>query len=200
MNINTNKTQFVRVASMAILMLGAASAHAHPGHGTQDFAAGLAHPFGGLDHLLAMIAVGVWSAAGLPAGRRATGPGVFLAMLLVGALAAKVGIQLPGVEVAIAASVAVLGAMLLMGTRCGLLPGLLLIATAALFHGLAHGAEMLSGQAFAAYAGGFVLGSTALHGAGLVAGATLARLPAWTSRAMASLMATTGLLMLATRV
>ena len=200
MNINIHQSRFVRATGIAILMLGAASAQAHPGHGTEDFAAGLAHPFGGIDHLLAMIAVGIWSAAVPPIGRRAIGPGVFLAMLLVGALATTSGIQLPGVEVAIAGSVAVLGAMLLMGTRCGLLPGLLLIAAAAVFHGLAHGAEMLAGQAFAAYAGGFMLGSAALHAVGLVAGTTLARLPAWTGHAMATLLAATGLLMLATRV
>ncbi len=200
MNINMNKTRFVRATGFAILMLGAATAQAHPGHGTEDFAAGLAHPFGGLDHLLAMIAVGIWSAAVLPAGRRAMGPGVFLAMLLVGALAGTAGIQLSGVEVAISASVVALGAMLLRGTRTRLLPGLLMIATAAVFHGLAHGAEMLSGQAFAAYAGGFMLGSAALHGAGLAMGGVLARLPAWTGRAIASLLAATGLMMLAARV
>jgi urease accessory protein len=115
-------------------------------------------------------------------------------------LAAVAGLQMPGVEVAIAGSVAVLGAMLAMGRRTGLAAGLLLIAAAALLHGIAHGSEMMSGQTFAAYAGGFMLGSGLLHGAGLAGGAALARLPAWTARAVASLIAASGLLMLATRV
>jgi urease accessory protein len=198
--MNIDKMKFLRTAGIGTLMLRAACAQAHPGHGTLDFAAGLAHPFGGLDHLLAMVAVGVWSAAVLPAGRRAIGPAVFLAALLAGALAAVAGLQMPGVEVAIAGSVAVLGAMLAMGRRTGLAAGLLLIAAAALLHGIAHGSEMMSGQTFAAYAGGFMLGSGLLHGAGLAGGAALARLPAWTARAVASLIAASGLLMLATRV
>jgi urease accessory protein len=198
--MNIDKMKFLRTTGIAILTLRAACAQAHPGHGTLEFAAGLAHPFGGLDHLLAMVAVGIWSAAVLPAGRRAIGPAVFLSALLAGALAAAAGLQVPGVEVAIAGSVAVLGAMLALGRRTGLVPGLLLLAAAAVLHGLAHGSEMISGQTFAAYAGGFMLGSAALHGAGLAAGAALTRLPAWTGRALASLMAASGLLMLATRV
>ena len=72
----------------AALLAAATAASAHTGHGTHSLAEGLAHPFG-LDHLLAMVAVGLWSATALPASRRAAGPLLFLALMVVGAAAGR---------------------------------------------------------------------------------------------------------------
>lgn len=194
------KSHFLQSLGAVALLLTTASAQAHTGHGTEGFAAGLAHPFMGLDHLLAMVAVGIWSMAVLPKAFRLAGPMVFIAILLVGALTAMAGVVLPQVELGIAASVAVLGAMLLMARRIGLVAGLTMLAVAALLHGYAHGTELVSGQSFAAYAAGFMLGSAALHGAGLGAGVALQRLPVWVGRSVAALMGASGLVMLATRL
>ncbi len=194
------KSNFLQSLGAVALLLTTASAQAHTGHGTEGFAAGLAHPFMGLDHLLAMVAVGIWSMAVLPKAFRFAGPMVFIAMLLVGALTAMAGVLLPQVESGIAVSVAVLGAMLLMARRIGVAAGLTIVAVAAVFHGFAHGAELAAGHSFAAYAAGFMLGSAALHGAGLGAGVVLQRLPVWVGRSVATLLGASGLLMLATRL
>ncbi|MBA3057236.1 MAG: HupE/UreJ family protein [Gammaproteobacteria bacterium] len=194
------KSNFLQSLGAVALLLTTASAQAHTGHGTEGFAAGLSHPFMGLDHLLAMVAVGIWSMAILPKALRFAGPMVFIAMLLVGALTAMAGVLLPQVESGIAVSVAVLGAMLLMARRIGLVAGLTIVAVAAVFHGYAHGAELAAGHSFAAYAAGFMLGSAALHGAGFGAGVVLQRLPVWVGRSVAALLGASGLLMLATRL
>lgn len=194
------RIQFLQSLAAVPLLLTTASVQAHTGHSTESFATGLAHPFMGMDHVLAMVAVGIWSMAVLPKAFRLAGPKVFMAMLLVGALTAMAGVVLPAVELGIAASVAVLGAMLLMARRIGLVAGFTMLAVAALLHGYAHGAEQVSGQSFAAYAAGFMLGSAALHAAGLAAGVALQRLPVWVGRSVAALMGGSGLLMLATRL
>lgn len=194
-----NKTS-LRAIGAAALSLTAVAAHAHPGHGADGLAAGLAHPFLGLDHLLAMAAVGLWSAAAFPRGRRAVGPAVFLALLLAGALLALAGVALPFVEVGVAASVLMLGLLMLGGRRVPLAVGVSLVAGAALLHGHAHGSELATGQSFAAYATGFMLGSALLHGVGLGAGAGLQRLQGWAWRAVAALIGASGLVMLAARV
>jgi urease accessory protein len=194
------KSNILQSLGAMALLLTTASAQAHTGHGTEGFAAGLAHPFMGLDHLLAMVAVGIWSMAVLPKVFHLAGPIVFIAMLLVGALTAMAGVVLPQVELSIAVSVAVLGAMLLMVRRIGLVAGLIMLAVAAVFHGYAHGAELVAGHSFASYATGFMLGSAALHGTGLGAGVVLKRLPVWVGRSAAALIGASGLVMLATRL
>lgn len=84
MQIQTTRSARARVSSAAKGLAAvaafavASAAQAHPGHGAESFAAGLAHPFGGLDHLLAMVAVGMWSVVALPKAWRTAGPAVFL--------------------------------------------------------------------------------------------------------------------------
>jgi urease accessory protein len=151
------------------LLAAATAASAHTGHGTHSLAEGLAHPFG-LDHLLAMVAVGLWSATALPARLRASGPLVFLALMAAGAAAGAAGLALPLVEAAIALSVSVLGAMLLAPRALPAGLGLALVAAAAGLHGLAHGAEQPFGAAFGSYAAGFLFTTAALHGLGLFIG------------------------------
>ncbi len=163
----------------------AAAASAHPGHGTASWASGLAHPLGP-DHLLAMVSVGLWSMAVLPAGRRITGPAVFMLALLIGAAAGAAGHVLAWIEPAIALSVAVLGTMLLAPRALPIWAGAIAIALAGLLHGLAHGAELPAGAAFGGYASGFLLATAALHAAGLSLGAVLLRLPAWVWRLAAA--------------
>ena len=145
---------------------------AHTGQGeAHDFLHGLLHPLFGLDHALAMTAVGAlaWSMGGrarvlLPAG--------FLAMLIAGLISGPMGFVLPHVETAVAATVAAMGVLLLAERRLPL--ALPLVCLFGIFHGNAHGAELQSAT-MAAQAGGFVLGTACLHAAGIaIAAATTA--------------------------
>lgn len=123
-----------------ILLLGASStAFAHPGHDVSGLAAGLMHPFSGLDHLLAMVAVGLWAAQGntkKPGGRKIwLLPATFMTMLAVGAAAAMHWQSLPLIEAGIATSVLALGLLIALSMQ---LPAMLSVAITALF-GLLHG-------------------------------------------------------------
>jgi urease accessory protein len=189
-----------RVAAAAALALAAGVAQAHEGHGALDLAAGLAHPFAGLDHLLAMIAVGVWSAAALPAAQRLAGPAFFLLALLAGAF---IGVQTGAgayIEPGVALSVTLFGVLLLARRRLPAVAGLALVAAAGVLHGVAHGAEWAADTSFAAYAAGFMLGSALLHAAGLAAGSWLACVPVWVWRVQAAGVGAAGLFMFASRI
>jgi len=150
------------------------SAMAHTGHGTHSLMEGLVHPFGP-DHLLAMVAVGVWSVSALPARQAWQGPATFLLALVLSAVAGASGVTLPFLEHAIALSVSLFGLMLIVATQP--VPkgfGLGLIAVAASLHGLAHGAETPD-TGFAGYAAGFLLTTAALHLSGVGLGLGLRR-------------------------
>ncbi len=192
-----NVKSILRQAGIA-LALGAVSvaASAHTGHGTHGFFAGLEHPMG-LDHLLAMVAVGVWSAAALPAGRKAWGPMAFIAALIGGAVLGTQGVALPLVESAIAMSVVLFGLMLVLARRLPVAAGLTVVAASAALHGLAHGAELPNGASFAAYAAGFVLTTAALHTSGLSLGLWLQRRQAWLWSALGLAVSASGLVLLA---
>lgn len=164
-----------RAAAASSLLALAGTASAHIGHETHGFLAGIEHPLGA-DHLLAMLAVGVWSVLALPAQRAWQGPAAFMAALVASAALGARGVTLPYLEHAIAASVVVFGVMLVMATRR--VPaafGLATIAAAASLHGLAHGAEAPGASGFAAYAAGFLLTTAALHAGGLGVGVLLGR-------------------------
>jgi urease accessory protein len=157
------------------------SAHAHVGHGTSSWMEGLLHPFG-VDHLLAMVAVGVWSVQALPGARAWLGPAAFMLALMGGALVGGSGWTIPWVEAAIAASVVVFGVMLMIAYRP--LPrtlGLGLIAMGAWLHGLAHGTEAPPTD-FVGYAAGFLLTTLALHLGGVAVGLWLHRWQPRTAR------------------
>ena len=171
---------------LALLWLGApALALAHPGEAAHahGFAAGLAHPFTGLDHLLAMLALGVWSALG--ARRVALAPLAFGAALLAGA---AFGVPLPVVEPMIAASLLGLGLLLAGGTRLPALAGAGVAALFGVFHGAAHGQE-LSGPAALA---GMAAASLLLQGAGLLLGRLLRERAAWLPRLAGTVLALFG--------
>jgi urease accessory protein len=148
---------------LAVVLCLPATALAHPGHGGNGFLGGFAHPFLGLDHLLAMAMVGTWSVLH---GRRVwQAPALFMAMLAIGAVAGQGGIALPGLEPMVAASVVLLGLMLAMPLRLDENLALGLIGGFAFCHGLAHGSALSSGTHVLA---GMLLGSAVLHGIGML--------------------------------
>ena len=147
---------------------------AHPGHRDEgQFLAGLGHPVGGGDHLLAMVALGLLAAQ---IGGRAMWalPAAFIGSMVAGGLAGFGGLTFPGVEPMILASVIILGALVALAAR---LPLRVLVPGVALFgfaHGWAHGAEGPA-QGLAAYALGFAIATVALHLAGIKIGKLLER-------------------------
>jgi urease accessory protein len=156
-------------AGMTLALLGAGSeaAQAHTGlEHAVSFAAGFAHPWSGLDHMLAMVAVGLW--AGLNGGRALWAwPAAFVGMMTVGGVLGIAGVPMPLVEPGILASVIVFGLLVLAAARLPLAIGAALVAAFALLHGHAHGAELPADAAAASYAPGFALATTLLHAIGL---------------------------------
>lgn len=165
--------KLLRGAAAIGLMLAIGNASAHSGQGTASLFEGLAHPLVGLDHLLAMAAVGVWSTVAFDGARRWAAPLTFLAAMTLAALLAMGGLALPFVEHGIALSVVVFGAMLAFPKRVAGAPGLALVAVAAAWHGLAHGAELPAGASASAYAIGFLATTAALHAGGVGLGLAL---------------------------
>lgn len=167
-----------RFAAVALMAGVASTAHAHTGHGTHSLMEGLVHPFG-LDHLLAMVAVGVWSVSALPQGKAWQGPATFLLALVASAVLGAAGLTVPFLEHGVSLSVVLFGAMLLVASRP--MPpawGLGLIAVAASLHGLAHGSETPE-SGFAGYAIGFLVTTAALHIGGVGMGLAIKR---WLAR------------------
>lgn len=161
--------------SLALAALAAslpAAAFAHDGGAIGGLAAGAAHPLGGADHLLAMVAVGLWAAQ---AGGRAAwaAPLAFVAALAAGAGLALAGWPVPAVEPLILASVVVLGAAVALALRPALGAVLPAVALFGLAHGGAHGLEAPA-TGLAGYAAGFVLVTGALHALGFALGRLLA--------------------------
>jgi urease accessory protein len=170
----------VRIGSAAVLAAIATPAFAHTGTGPHmhGFVDGLTHPLGGLDHLLAMIAVGIWSslAAGAAAGRRVwIIPAIFVGAMLAGAGLAQSGIALPAVETAIAMSVVALGALIAAGARLPVGAGAALVALFAVFHGYAHGIEATGPMV--GYMAGFAITTAVLHATGILLGRAIAVAP-----------------------
>ena len=131
--------------------------------------AGFIHPFLGLDHVLAMLAVGLW-AAQQGGSRLWQLPVAFLSMMMLGAMLGQAGLSLPLVEAGIASSLLVLGLMLMFAIRLSIVPNMLMVGSFAIFHGYAHGAEMPQTLALIGYALGFMLATGILHGMGIALG------------------------------
>ena len=158
------------VVAFAAIASAAAPAWAHADAGRAGgFVTGLRHPVSGLDHVAAMVAVGIW---GAQMGRPAVWllPVAFPMMMAVGAAMAILGIGLPGVEVAIALSGVALGAMVLFEARPPLPAAIALVGAFAIFHGHAHGTELPAGASGLLYSIGFVVGTGLLHGCGIALG------------------------------
>lgn len=161
-----------RLATLSLglaLLPGAAFAHVGDHHGSA-FASGIGHPLGGLDHLIAMLAVGVLGGA---LGGKAVWalPAAFLGGMALGGIGGAAGLALPGVEPMILASIIVLGALLAIGLKVATAPLALLMAVFGAFHGHAHGTEGPSSD-LALYGLGFLLATAALH----LTGALIVRL------------------------
>jgi urease accessory protein len=159
---------------VAALLLVPTIAQAHPGHDITGFAPGFAHPFSGLDHLLAMLAVGLW-AAQMGGRARWAVPATFVGVMALGGVLGMAGLHLPMVESGIAASVLVLGLIIATSARLSLAAAMPLVGLFALFHGFAHGAEMPASVSGFEYAAGFMLATAALHAAGIGLGMGMQR-------------------------
>jgi urease accessory protein len=142
-----------------------AFAHVEQGQAA-GFLTGLKHPWSGLDHVLAMIAVGLWGAQlGSPALWLL--PVTFPMMMSLGAVMGLIGMGLPGVEVGIALSSLLLGGMVMGEVRPKLAVSVLLVGFFAVFHGHAHGTELPPGQSGLLYSMGFVIATGCLHAMGI---------------------------------
>ncbi|MBG6073406.1 MULTISPECIES: HupE/UreJ family protein [unclassified Polaromonas] len=191
-----------RKLTHAILLIAAGAmvtgASAHMGtdpaaHAEIGFADGLQHPFTGLDHLAAMLAVGFWSA--LSARRLWSGPLAFAAMLLAGAVMGLAGMALPAVEPMIAASLLVLGLLVALRTRLPAALAASLVGLFAIFHGVAHGTELAGAANILAPLSGMLLATLALHAIGLGLGLSF-RPSTWGSRLAGTGVAALGLTLL----
>ena len=147
------------------LFLSPAVAFAHAGNDNSGLMAGLAHPVFGLDHLLAMLAVGLWAAQQSGAARWAL-PLTFVATMLIGGLLGFNGLEIPLMETGIAASVLAFGLLVAVAIRLPLVISIALTALFAVTHGVAHGLELPDLASPFGYAIGFIVATAALHAIG----------------------------------
>jgi urease accessory protein len=159
------RAKHITMAAALILMASPAEAHIKQGEAT-GFLSGLSHPVSGLDHIIAMVAVGLWGAQlGAPAIWLL--PVTFPIVMAFGGFLGLIGIPLPGVEIGIALSGVLLGAMVLFEIKAPLYLAAALVGIFGLYHGHAHGAELPPGEDGLLYSLGFVLATGALHAAGI---------------------------------
>ena len=166
----------LRLAAASLALVAVPTiALAHPGHeGAPGFIHGLLHPLGGLDHILAMVAVGLFAAR---LGGRALWlvPASFVATMAVAGVAGTTGFALPYVEAGIALSILVLGAAIALDMTMPVAAAMGLVAFFAIFHGHAHGAEMPQTMSGLAYGAGFVAATAGLHALGIGLGLFIGR-------------------------
>jgi urease accessory protein len=163
----------LRLSAAAALALIPAIASAHPGHeGAAGLAHGFMHPLGGIDHILAMVAVGLIAAR---LGGRALWliPASFVITMAVAGLAGMAGIGLAHAEAGIALSLLVLGAMIALRLTVPVAAAMALVGFFAIFHGYAHGAEMPETVSGLAYGAGFLAATGLLHELGITLGLTI---------------------------
>ena len=168
------RTAFRLLVTIALL-LAPSVAFAHPGHGEAgSLLAGFIHPLSGIDHLLAMTAVGLIAAH---LGGRALWavPATFVAVMALGGVFGAAGVSLPFTETAIALSVLVFGFVIFSGMAPPVLAAMALVGIFAAFHGHAHGAEMPVGASGVVYGIGFMVATALLHGFGITLGLAIGR-------------------------
>ena len=164
-------TARLRIAAAGMAPLGvvlwaqAASAHAQKG-AAAGLLTGLGHPVSGMDHVLAMVAVGLW---GVQLGAPAVWllPVAFPMVMAGGGMLGLMGVPLPGIEYGVAASAILLGAAVMFEVRPPLAVAAIVVGFFAIFHGHAHGTELPPGQSALAYSMGFVIATGGLHAAGI---------------------------------
>ena len=163
------------LVSLALVLVGS-PALAHTGSVAGGFLGGFAHPVFGPDHVVAMVAVGLWGAfLGAPAIWLL--PVVFPLVMAFGGVVGILGVPIPAVETGIATSAVVLGLMVALAARPPLWVAAALVGVFAIFHGHAHGTELPVGADAIAYSMGFVIATGMLHVSGIAFG-TLSRWPA----------------------
>jgi urease accessory protein len=164
--------------TFAATALAPAVAFAHAGHGEHSgFIHGFMHPIAGLDHILAMVTVGILA---YQIGGRALWlvPTTFLAIMAAGGLLGVAGVSFYFVEPGIAASVVVLGLIVALAVKPPVTVAMVLVALFAVFHGYAHGIEAPLDGSAAAYGAGFMLATALLHAAGIAFGMLVGRIAA----------------------
>lgn len=147
------------------LLLSPTMAFAHAGHDHAGLLAGIAHPVSGLDHLLAMLAVGLWAAQQSGSARWAL-PLTFVSSVLIGGLLGFTGLDMPLMETGIAGSVLAFGLLVAVAARLPLVAALSVTTLFAVTHGVAHGLELPALANPWSYAAGFVAATAALHAVG----------------------------------
>jgi urease accessory protein len=163
------------IFAAAFAALAPSAAFAHPGHGdAMGFMHGFAHPISGMDHILAMVLVGLFA---FQLGGRALWltPATFVLVMAIGGALGVAGVNVPFVETGIALSVVVLGAIVAMGVKAPVAAAMGIVGLFAIFHGQAHGAEMPDNAGGLAYAAGFLIATAFLHLAGIGLGAAIGR-------------------------
>ena len=191
--------QALAMVLLACLLPAAAWAHgegglAHHHSALSSFIAGFTHPFSGVDHLVAMVAVGLWSA--LTCRHLLVVPLAFALSLVLGAVLAASGVLVPAVEPMIATSLCVIGLLVLARWQMPLPWSVGLVALFALFHGAAHGMELRGPQAAFALLG-MGLATALLHALGIVIGRSLGQRHAWMARVTGAGVALLGLVLVA---
>lgn len=186
-----------RIVLTLLALSLATSAEAHTGI---DHAAtimtGLMHPLGGVDHIAAMLAVGVWSAVAGGAARLWAWPLAFVVAMLFGALIGAAGVTVPFIEPMIAASVVAAGLLVVMAVQAPATVGMVVVAAFAAMHGIAHGVEAPAGP-IAPYVAGFALATAGLHALGISFALLAERLAGLLSvRVVGALVAATGVALL----
>ncbi len=172
------RRSFKLLSLAAVATVGfSTAALAHVGdHSHMSFTEGLLHPLTGLDHVLAMVAVGLWASQ---LGGRALWllPLTFPAVMAIGAALGLSGVTLPLVEIGIAGSVMVLGAVVALALRPSLAISIPLIGAFALLHGYSHGVELPASASALSYGAGFIAATLVLHAIGIATGLIAGRLP-----------------------
>lgn len=190
--------KILNLGPLALALLAPALAGAHPQHAGATLMSGFIHPFIGPDHVLAMIAVGVWATQ---LGRRAMWvvPTAFVTAMLAGGVLGLVGVEVRAVEPMVAATVLILGMLIMRGVHASVMYGASLAAVFAVFHGTAHLAEAPATENLFAYATGLVLATVLLLLIGIGA-AFAARGRVVALRLAAAPVALAGALMLVSRI
>jgi urease accessory protein len=167
----TSRILHLAFCTVLLIALWPASAYAHIQQGeAAGFLTGFLHPISGLDHVLAMVAVGLWGAQ-LGAPAIWVLPVAFPLVMAMGGMLGLMGVPVPGIEYGIAASAILLGAAVLFEVRASLFATALLVGVFAIFHGHAHGTELPPGQSALLYSMGFVIATGCLHALGIGIGA-----------------------------
>lgn len=163
------------ILALTLLASHAAFAHAGHEHAPVGFASGFFHPLGGLDHILAMVAVGLFA---WHLGGRALWlvPAAFVGTMAIGGALGVAGVGMPMVELGIALSIVVIGGLVALWLKMPTVLAMAIVGVFALFHGHAHGAEMDPTGSGLAYGLGFMLATAILHGVGITAGIALGQL------------------------